>query len=437
MTLEWPRLMCLGMLLHYNLNLTFSAPPCIPDRHQADVFKGLAPLKSQPAKSRRLAQEFDITFTNPNSLPSYLYDDHFHSHDEFLFPHELFVGDMFESDGWKEQALSEPWEEGPGIIVSPSGERGISMIGDDDNGYDEPVEGAASQDENSDFILGKNSRAKSTGEVDYPLIQAPKKSQRVLTENWHQLADLGRRDISKIYRIALRKIKIQDIKDEAITEKYKKRIKGKLDKMARHTFGSEILKNLPIKIGKIKQFAGSNMYNVQIRPMKKGSSTVTRRNPHKIFNIIDVVSYYHNLAMLGGLDQVMFGMEGSAHQYLIRWIFRILFRGNSDSWPIIGQIKVAYPLQAPEKFFQSKPQRFLLKLLTEDKLLGKINGFKVAVQLMGHWYEDFASQVSRENVNFSISTPLFPSRTSFDMEFYEREIVKAVKKVVGEQVFHK
>ncbi|OAV97467.1 hypothetical protein PTTG_26065 [Puccinia triticina 1-1 BBBD Race 1] len=408
MSILWPRLICLGTVLYYKLSL---GSPRIPEEFEADLFQGLPTLTSRPATSRRLPEEFHII------------DDPFQAYDEFLLPHEH----IFKSDGWKEQAISDPWEEGVGSIGSLSKEKMDDMIGDDANEYNGPVEQATNRGENPDSILGKHSRDEPIGGVDRPQIQAPKEPRRVYMKRWYRLADLDKLDILSLYALALRRHKIQDTNGEqaAITKKYKNLVKAELKEVVAHTFGAPTLvKNLPIKISKSDKGV-KNTYEVQVRLTKKNGSVVPKTHSYQILRIIDALDIYHNLAKSGGLDQVMLGIKGSAYRYLMGWLFGLLFRETPGRWPLLGRIKVEYPLKNPEKFFQSKPQKWLSELLSE-KLVDKTQVFIAAMELMGLWYEDLiAGQISFAKNNPSRNIPLLPS---FDKEVYERELMKALQK---------
>ncbi|POW22220.1 hypothetical protein PSHT_01520 [Puccinia striiformis] len=403
---------CLSIVLTC-FNFTLATPPWLPDAESPtslsgesihdldfnpDLFEGLTPLQVEPAKQRGLAEDFSDELLNQHSPP--------------LDPHSHIL------DEWVKKVRSGVFD------TSSSGSRSApppSVKSTVDNGSVKKVpavhlEQHTIQVEKSNPILGEHSR-------DQPITAENEQSAQVA---------LGKhpRDeptfISAAYQVGQMKLSDQSRGDAEVVRRCVALIEQALKGIALdiHTYPSIEMPKLRIVRVRTRSSVEA-IDQVQIR-LKKGNGMASKRDlSRRILALLKALNVYHNMAVLSGLDQLMMGVNESAHQNLIEWFFCILFEGTTHSWPLLGRFRTFYPPPNPELLFEKKPQQFLIKILTNEEPITKESAFTAAIKLIGYWYKDRVSEIVRLD---AIARPANPHPPPpFNKKFFRREYEKAIR----------
>ncbi|KAH9443123.1 hypothetical protein Pst134EB_027475 [Puccinia striiformis f. sp. tritici] len=367
---------CLSIVLTC-FNFTLATPPWLPDAESPtslsgesihdldfnpDLFADLTPLQVEPAKPRGLAEDFSDELLNQHSPPL---DPHSHILDEWVKKVRSGVFDTSSSGSRsapppsvKSTVDNGSVKKDPTVRLEQDTiqvEKSDPLLGE--HSRDQPI--TAENEQLTQAALGKHPRDGPVGENE--LLTQPARKRREYVKKVLTLEDFTSKTfISAAYQVGQMKLSDQSRGDAEVVRRCVALIEQALKGIALdiHTYPSIEMDKLRIVRVRTRSSVEA-IDQVQIR-LKKGNGMASKRDlSRRILALLKALNMYHNMAVLSGLDQLMMGVNESAHQNLIEWFFFILFEGTTHSWPLLGRFRTFYPPPNPELLFEKKTSTVL------------------------------------------------------------------------------
>ncbi|KAI9621148.1 hypothetical protein H4Q26_013346 [Puccinia striiformis f. sp. tritici PST-130] len=425
---------CLSIVLTC-FNFTLATPPWLPDAESPtslsgesihdldfnpDLFADLTPLQVEPAKPRGLAEDFSDELLNQHSPPL---DPHSHILDEWVKKVRSGVFDTSSSGSRsapppsvKSTVDNGSVKKDPTVRLEQDTiqvEKSDPLLGE--HSRDQPI--TAENEQLTQAALGKHPRDGPVGENE--LLTQPARKRREYVKKVLTLEDFTSKTfISAAYQVGQMKLSDQSRGDAEVVRRCVALIEQALKGIALdiHTYPSIEMDKLRIVRVRTRSSVEA-IDQVQIR-LKKGNGMASKRDlSRRILALLKALNMYHNMAVLSGLDQLMMGVNESAHQNLIEWYYPFM------ATP--GPIQNLLSTTKSRAIIRKKPQQFLIKILTSEEPITKESAFTAAIKLIGYWYKDRVSEIIRLDAIAGPGNPHPPP--PFNKKFFRQEYEKAIR----------
>ncbi|KAA1074080.1 hypothetical protein PGT21_011203 [Puccinia graminis f. sp. tritici] len=111
----------------------------------------------------------------------------------------------------------------------------------------------------------------------------------------------------------------------------------------------------------------------------------------RIFLIFDSLDILHEIVGKRQVDTKILGTAVTdTHTSLMNWFFEVLFGHDNNSLPIFGTVQIPFPPPQPTSILFGSAQKYLSRMLTNPGNLSKTQANKIALLLLGFWYEETA-----------------------------------------------
>jgi hypothetical protein len=117
----------------------------------------------------------------------------------------------------------------------------------------------------------------------------------------------------------------------------------------------------------------------------------------RVFLIYDSLDILHKIASERGIDTKILGSSATdTHEKLMNWFLEVLFIHTEESLPIFGTVRIPFPTAQPPSELFGTVQKYLSIMLTSPGKISKTHANDIAFLLLGFWYEEVASNHSKE-----------------------------------------